>query len=128
VIRRTRLRRGEPLKRGGPIKARNAKRRQSEFARCYGSKERVAWVKAQPCIVCVARGSMNVGPSDNAHTSTGGMGRKADYRFIVPMCRTHHREFDQHVGAFGDLLVRMWICGQSARVEEHWQAHQLSLS
>lgn len=79
-----------PLKgrRRKPLAKRNAKRRTSEFARCYGSRARVAWVKAQPCVV----GSLGCdGPSQNAHTANGGMGRKADADTIVPMCDGHHR-------------------------------------
>ena len=63
----------------------NQKRKASAFARAYHSKERVAFVKALPCVVC------HQTPSDNAHIENGGMGRKADYTTIVPLCRTHHR-------------------------------------
>lgn len=38
-----------------PIKKRNAKRRASEFARCYHSRARVAFVKSMPCLYCTAR-------------------------------------------------------------------------
>lgn len=85
------MKRSAPIKRGGPIargkrpKARNPKRRKSEFARAYGSDERVAWVKGLPCTVCGAT------PCDNAHTASGGAGRKGDHRTIVPLCS---RRFD----------------------------------
>jgi hypothetical protein len=62
------------------------KRSAEEFARIYGSEERVEWVKAQPCVVpgCPFR------PIENAHIKNGGMGRKSDYQNIVPLCQPHH--------------------------------------
>jgi len=74
------------LARHVPVKRRNAKRRISEFVRCYGSKERVAWVKSQRS---VASGK---GPCVNAHTRGDGAGRKAGARWIVPLTDAEHRE------------------------------------
>lgn len=64
-----------------PLKARNPKRRKAEFARAYGGADRVAFVKSLPCAVCLIRGH-----TENAHVGNGGMGRKSDYRMIVPLC------------------------------------------
>jgi hypothetical protein len=96
------LRQRKPLKRGKPlpratkplgrsqrVKATNPRRKRSEFARCYGSRARVAFVKALPCVV---RNCAQVTRSDNAHVGNGGMGRKADARHIVPICRWHHTQ------------------------------------
>lgn len=69
-----------PPRKRKAVKRRNPKRQRSEFARCYHSKERVAFVKALPCIVC------GHGPCDNAHIESDGMGRKAHYTKIVPLC------------------------------------------
>lgn len=67
------------------IRARNPKRQRQEFARAYGSEARVEWVKSQPCAVCRVGGY-----TENAHcppkSHAGGTGRKADSRFIVPLC------------------------------------------
>lgn len=65
----------------------NRQRRAKEFARAYGSKERVHWIQSLACLVCLAR------PSENAHTpSRSGMGRKGDACTIVPLCSgCHHR-------------------------------------
>lgn len=49
------------------------------FVRAYGSPARVAWVRAQPSVVSGQR------PCVNAHVRSGGMGRKADARWIVPL-------------------------------------------
>ena len=72
-----------PLKRTGRIKP---KRKTAEdFGRVYGSKDRVEFVKGLACVSC------GRGPCENAHIRSGGMGRKADFRDIVPLCQTCHR-------------------------------------
>jgi hypothetical protein len=77
-----------PLKRKTKLvtktKPKAKKRTENDYARIYGSRERVAWVQAQPCIAC------NRIPSENAHIRSGGTGRKADYTQIVPLCRSCH--------------------------------------
>lgn len=94
-------RRLSELKRKVRVKPRNPKRRQSEFARAYHSKERVEWVKSLPCCVC------STVPSDNAHVGNGGAGRKAGYESIVPLCREHHREL--HNIGIQSFNERHWI-------------------
>lgn len=83
-----------PLKRKSTLKARKrikAKPRSSiEFQRIYGSKRRVEFVKNLPCMVCAGK------PCENAHIKSGGMGRKADYRNIIPLCKPCHRKQHQH--------------------------------
>lgn len=69
-----------------PIKKKS--RSKSEFARIYGSKQRVAWVKLQPCIVAT---SQCIGGIEGHHIKTLGTGIKAGYRFVVPLCFGHHR-------------------------------------
>jgi hypothetical protein len=71
-----------------PPNARNVERHGDEWIRVYGSPERVAWVNAQPCLVA---SSACAGKMENAHIKTGGISRKADAEFIVPLCRHHHR-------------------------------------
>lgn len=78
----------KPIARG-PVKASNSKRKAKSFARAYGSKARVAWVQAQPCVVCQWT------PCENAHIAGGGAGRKADAASIIPLCRLHHAEQHQ---------------------------------
>jgi len=75
-----------------PINKVNPVRRAREFARCYGSKARVAFIKTLACVVCGAT------PSDNAHIhgSKSGMGRKADYADIIPLCRKCHTLYDEY--------------------------------
>lgn len=91
------LNRKVPLRRTGRVKPVNRKRKQSEFARCYHSKARVAWVKALPCAVS---GCPNT-PCDNAHVVNAGASRKADYLYVIPLCKTHH--IRQHANGWGAL-------------------------
>lgn len=113
-----------------PVKKVNAKRKASEFARCYHSRERVRFVKSLGCIYCTALspffGLTTCGKCDNAHTVTDGMGRKSDYTSIVPLCRVHHRMFDEHRGPLADMAVRDAIKSTAAEVERRWRERQES--
>lgn len=80
-----------PLARSKGVRRANRPRKAEAFVRAYGSADRVAWFRAQPCLVCGAL------PSENAHVRSGGMGRKADARWIVPLCGVHHSA--HHAGA-----------------------------
>jgi hypothetical protein len=107
------------------VKRRNAKRKASEFARCYGSRARVQFVKALPCCYCNALstllGDVTKGRCDNAHTENGGMGRKAGYATIVPLCRNHHKRFDEHREPFDAATIRKAVQRYAAVVEDAWQ-------
>ncbi len=109
-----------PIPRRKPVKRVNVKRKASEFARCYGSRERVKWVKSLGCDMCGLR------PSENAHTVTDGMGRKAGYETIVPLCRLHHQNYDEHRGVFGHDWGRAIVKRQAIEVEKDWQQFQKS--
>ena len=88
-----------PLKRKTKLttktKPKAKKRSTADFARVYGSKARVAWIAAQPCVAC------GRGPCETAHIKSGGMGRKADYTETVPLCSSCHRL--QHAKGWGAL-------------------------
>lgn len=119
--RQTPLRRTSALARTTPMKKANRKRRQSEFARAYGSRARVAWVKSRPCALLGFAGAwLCDGEIENAHTHTDGMGRKADYQFIAPLCRKHHREYD---GRLLEPFFRGIVVGTAISTERAWQAH-----
>lgn len=53
-----------------------------ETARIYG--EHAAHVRQRPCCACGYAGA-----TEAAHTTTGGMGRKADASTLVPLCGPH---------------------------------------
>lgn len=85
----------EKAARGEGKRVRPKKRSPSEYARIYGSRERVERIKAMRCTVpgCVRR------PSENAHIENGGMGRKAGWETITPLCHQHHHQLDNGLGS-----------------------------
>lgn len=119
-MRKTPLKRGKPLSRR--TRVRPKKRKPSEFARIYGSKERVLWVKAQPCVAAGFHSPCD-GRIENAHIVTDGMGRKASYEAIVPLCRCHHRRLHD----MGRERFENWsgvvLASEARRLETRWQAH-----
>jgi len=74
------------MKRRVRVNAVNHARKDREFIRAYGSADRVAFVRSQPCVACGRT------PSENAHTRGGGAGRKGDARFVAPLCHPCHDE------------------------------------
>ena len=83
-MKRTPLRRNAALARKKPINPVNRERKKREYARCYGSKERVERIRALGCAVC------GKAPSDNAHVRSRGAG--GTWRDVVPLCPDHHSE------------------------------------
>ncbi len=117
-MKKTELRRTAWMRRGGRIAPK--KRKPSEFARIYGSRARVRWIKAQPCVVG-SRGCE--GAIENAHTENGGIGRKADAATIVPLCHRHHA--DMHL--FGARAVqtawRVNLTLAASATEQAWRRY-----
>jgi len=93
-------------------------RKASEWSRIYGSKARVAWVKSLGCLICG-----NV-PSDNCHTEGGGVGRKAGYETIIPLCRSHHQALDEHRFPFSSEASRGTAKLWAIDIARRWQALQ----
>lgn len=58
--------------------------------RVYGPPAWRVFLDQVGCLVC------GYSPVQLAHVRTGGMGRKADWTYTVPLCHTHHREQHQH--------------------------------
>ena len=111
----------KPLKRSGRPKARNAKRKASEFARCYHSKERVEFVKSLPCFATGIRGK-----SDNAHVTrdgSEGMGRKGGYRCIAPLTREAHRLWDTNPVRFTERYGEFDGEAMAAWTQREWERH-----
>lgn len=109
------------------VKPRNAARKRREFARAYGSRERVEWVKSLPCAACGV-----VGFSENAHVASGGAGRKADASQIVPLCGPHycppdfsfigcHAMYDRRIPPFDIIVKRGEVLAAADRTEAAWQ-------
>ena len=115
------------LKRRTPVKAVNAKRKATAFARAYHSKERVAFIRGLLCIACVSvLGPFTPAvPSDNAHTGKApGKGLKAHYSTIVPLCRNHHRRYDEHRKPFDIAATRAALQQAAALIELMWIGSQ----
>lgn len=98
------------------VDKRTETRRAKEWERTYGSVERVEWIAARPCLVPGCK----KGPSENAHTVTGGMSRNANADTIVPLCHPHHKELHRvgrHTFAekhgTGDLLEAARLVNQA---------------
>ena len=113
-------------KRQTSIRKRNPKRQRSEFARAYGSKERVEWIQGLPCVACLQS------PCDNAHIESGGKGRKADADKIVPLCSDRvgdegcHTELHR-VGRYTfERIYRIDLKQEASEVESLWQSYTLS--
>ena len=125
-LRRTALARkpGTALKRTGPPKAKkplrrvNPERRAAEFARCYGSEARVAFVRSLPSVATGRR------PCVNAHVGTGGTGRKADARHIVPLTWDEHEEMHRVGEAAFAARYSLDLTRAAAATEAAWQRHR----
>lgn len=80
-----------PLKRSSkPIPKRRAKPRRGPL-RC---PEYRAWLRQRYCLLCSSV------QSDAAHTENNGTGSKGPDSSCVPLCRTHHQEYDAGRKAF----------------------------
>lgn len=82
-----------PLKRSTkPIPKRRSKPRRGPL-RCPAYR---AWLKDKRCCVCPWQPGHMLGfvPSDPAHTQNNGMRSKGSDASCIPLCRTHHEEFD----------------------------------
>src|SRR5690606_17013826 len=82
--RKTPLRSSSELRRETPIRRVNPRRRRKRYARDFG--DYAVTVRALSCCVCDASA-----PSDPHHVKSRGAG--GDRRDLVPLCRTHHREY-----------------------------------
>jgi len=99
-----------------PINKTNPVRKAREFARAYGSKARVEFVKALGCFQCGAAVAENA----HLHGSKSGMGRKGPYTDIVPLCRTCHTRYDAYTLMPNEAQLRV----TADLVEIAWHSRQ----
>lgn len=92
------------------------KRSAAERYRIYGSQERIDFVFSLGCLICGA-------PPELAHTQSGGMGRKADARTIVPLCPLHHSEQHQYGTKTFEASYGLDLKASAAWIEARWQDH-----
>lgn len=77
---------------------------EAQFKRKYGSRARAKAIKREPCANCGAT------PSVNAHCPPkgrgGGVGYKASWRWVVPLCDACHRVRDEECGSNTAFFAR----------------------
>lgn len=95
-------------------KPKNAKRKASEFARCYDSVERVNFVKWLPSVVT------GLGACENVHVRGDGAGRKGSYIWIVPLRPEEHRELHRWGKASFESFYSIDLDAAAASVQREW--------
>lgn len=91
-------------------------RKSSEFLRIYGPPGRVEWIKGLPSVVS------GRSPCVNAHTRSGGMGRKADYATIVPLTHEEHEELHRTGQRTFEARYSVDLKAMAEQVERRWQS------
>lgn len=123
IPRRTPLKRSAPPKRGKRVRRANVARKRREFARVYGSADRVAFVQSLSCFACDAIGMESKWPVQNAHICGGGGSRKADRDKIIPLCAAHHTLMHMTgTRHFAERFSLDLLAGAHA-VEAAWRCH-----
>ena len=129
--RKTELKRGGAIPRTTRIKGANRKRKAANLERAHGPAERRAWMSTLPCANCGI-----VGYSEGAHIKNGGMSRKADARFTIPLCTSryyigwivgcHPNQHGVNGGwhLLGQLDTPEKREAAAARTEQLWLAHR----
>jgi hypothetical protein len=67
------------------------------------------------------------GPCENAHVKTGGAGRKADARWIVPLCRPHHAEIHQHGQRSFEVRHDIDLAFWASIIDARWEAYRAAI-
>ena len=99
-----------PMKRG--------RRKPSERERIYGPKAFRDWLHEQRCVVTGRYGVVQ------AHVKNGGMARKADYEWSVPMLDALHRELHQHGIDTFQAKYNIDLELAAIATQQQWLAHQ----
>lgn len=107
----------------GRIKAKKPSAAEQE--RKYGSESHRAWMKRQPCVICGRT------PSDAAHITNGGIGRKDSWARTLPLCSDypdqgciklgHHSEYDAGKKSFVAKYA-VDLPALAAACKARWQA------
>lgn len=97
-------------------------RKRAEFVRCFGSKERRAWINAGGC--CIP-GCTTGEVVQNAHVGShveSGMGRRGDADTVAGLCLTHHRMQEGRTAAFEREmdLPAGFLLAAAARLDAEW--------
>lgn len=103
------------------MKRANRQRKAETFTRAYGGAERVAWITRQPSVVS------GEGPCVNAHVKTGGAGRKADARWVVPLTDAEHRELHQIGQKSFEAKHAIDLAFQAAIIDARWEVRRTQI-
>ena len=102
--------------------------RNREWKRVYHSEERVLWIKGRACDLC-GRAPTWQFPSDNAHVTNGGTGRKADYVWIISACSVPggcHWQLDHGMGKKAmERKYNVDLKELARSVNEAWESRDL---
>ena len=88
-----------------------------KMAAAYHSVERIQWVRRLACVVpgCETR------PAENHHTRAGGMGMKAHYSTIVPLCHHHHQQLHTIGVLTFERRYGLDLAQEAAAVQTRWE-------
>ncbi len=86
-----------------------------EWNRAYGSQERAKWIARHPSVVSGRT------PCVNAHVRTGGVGRKADAKWIVPLTFWEHNEIHNLGQKTFERKYGIDLLAAAAKIETEWQ-------
>ena len=93
---------------------------QVEFQRCFGSADRMAWVRAQPCVVLGCPGS----PCENVHIGMGSQRTLGESTLIVPACAGHRALLQGALGtAKFEALYHLELAAEAIDLELRWRQH-----
>ena len=98
------------------IRPRNSAKQSGEFKRVYHSKQRQTFVAWLPCVGCRSV------PCHGHHIETDGMGRKAGYALVIPLCPSCHRWVHDHSRAEYEARFSVDFAAWAMETEARWQA------
>lgn len=99
------------------LPTRNPAHRRASFERAYGGPERLAWIQRQPCVISGAH------PCVAAHVKSGGMGRKADARWTVPLLSRLHDELHRHGQKTFEAKYGVDLMFWAQIIDARWEVH-----
>lgn len=129
MMRRARITRRAPIRRGKRINQRRATPRRSSRVR---DVEYMLWVKTLLCSVVEEWPDVDYIPDpcsgviEADHVGARGIGQKSSDRETIPMCSHHHRARHAARGEFQDISrerMREWKAAAVRRTQTLWAEH-----
>jgi hypothetical protein len=113
-LRKSSKRKPAPIARRTRVRKINRARKAKNSARAYGPAARREWLLARPCIVCGIEGY-----TEQAHTRTGGTGRKADASTLIALCGQRLRRIPGNCGLDEGCHAELHRVGRSSFEKIH---------